>query len=134
MYLAVVNSSPFTVSTGLCPCKDGLKCVWVGEGAGKSFCHWIHIFVLTVIMDKLEDDCQISEEVILPGGGLAAISIPFKQFWGFFTIKKKIWCGPFLKSLLTVLQYCCCVMFFLFLSFWFFGHKSCRISSPWPET
>ena len=81
-------------------------------------------------MDKLEDDCKISEEVILPGGGLAAISIPFKQCAGFFTIKKKNSSGPFLKSLLTVLQYCCCLMFFLFLSFWFFGHKSCVILSP----
>lgn len=41
-------------------------------------------------MDKLEGDCQISEEVILPGGGLAAISIPFKQLWGFLQFKKKI--------------------------------------------
>ena len=65
-------------------------CVGVGGGVGKSFCHQIHIFVLTVIMDKLEDDCQISEEVILPGGELAAISILFKQLWGFLQFKKKI--------------------------------------------
>lgn len=67
-------------------------CVW---GAGESFCHQIPIFVLTVIMDKLEGDCQISEEVILSGGGLAAISIPFKQLWNFLQLKKKIYVDHF---------------------------------------
>ena len=80
-------------------------------------------------MDKLEDDCQISEEVILPGGGLAAISIPFKQFWGFFTIKKKLMWTIFKVSIeyVTIL-----LLFdgFLFLSFCFFGHNSCGILSP----
>ena len=32
------------------------------------------------------------------------------------------WCGPFLKSLLNLLQYCFCSLF------WFFGHETC--SSP----
>ena len=36
-------------------------------------------------------------------------------------------CGPFLKSLLNLLQY-----FFCFL-FWFFGPEACGILSPWPE-
>ena len=36
------------------------------------------------------------------------------------------WCGPFLKSLLNLLQYCFCFMF------WFFGHKACGILSPPP--
>ena len=36
------------------------------------------------------------------------------------------WCGPFLKSLLNLLQYCFCFMF------WFFGHKACGILIPWP--
>ena len=37
------------------------------------------------------------------------------------------YCGPFLSSLLTLLQYCFCFMF------WFFGHETCGISAPWPE-
>ena len=39
---------------------------------------------------------------------------------------KKILRGPFLKSLLKLLQYCFCFMFS------FFSHKACRILSPWP--
>ena len=35
------------------------------------------------------------------------------------------WCGPFLKSLLNLLQYCFCFMF------WFSGHASCGILPPW---
>ena len=31
------------------------------------------------------------------------------------------WCGPFLKSLLNLLQYCFCLMF------WPFGHEACGI-------
>ena len=34
------------------------------------------------------------------------------------------WCGPFLKSLLNLLQYCFCFMF------WFFGHEACGILAP----
>ena len=33
---------------------------------------------------------------------------------------------PFLKSLLNLLQYCFCFMF------WFFGHNTCGILAPWP--
>ena len=36
------------------------------------------------------------------------------------------WCGPFLKSLLNLLQYCFCSMF------WFFGHEACGILAPQP--
>ena len=32
----------------------------------------------------------------------------------------------FLKSLLNLLQYCFCLMF------WFFGHEACGILAPWP--
>ena len=35
-------------------------------------------------------------------------------------------CGPFLKSLLNLLQYCFCFMF------WFFGQEACGILAPWP--
>ena len=38
------------------------------------------------------------------------------------------YCGPFLSSLLTLLQHCFCFMF------WFFGQEACGISAPWPET
>ena len=34
------------------------------------------------------------------------------------------WCGPFLKSLLNLLQYCFCFMF------WFFGREGCGILAP----
>ena len=34
------------------------------------------------------------------------------------------WCGPNLKSLLNLLQYCFCFIF------WFFGHKACGILAP----
>ena len=102
----------------------------VEGGVGKSFCHQIHIFVFTVIMDKLEDDCQISEEVILPGGGLAAISIPFKQLWGFLQLKKK----KLMWTIFTVSIECVTILllldgFSIYLLL-FFGHKSCGILSP----
>ena len=35
-------------------------------------------------------------------------------------------CGPFLKSLLNLLQHCFCFMF------WFFGRKACGILALWP--
>ena len=37
-----------------------------------------------------------------------------------------IWCGPFLKSLLDLLQDCFCFMF------WFFGREACGILAPKP--
>ena len=40
---------------------------------------------------------------------------------GFF-----VGCGPFLKSLLNLLQYSFCFML------WFFGHEACEILAPWP--
>ena len=36
------------------------------------------------------------------------------------------WCGQFLKSLLNLLQYCLCFIF------WFFGLKVCGNLVPWP--
>ena len=42
------------------------------------------------------------------------------------------WRGPFLKSSLTLLQYCFCFMFYSF--FFFFGHEAYRILAPWPGT
>ena len=35
-------------------------------------------------------------------------------------------CGPFLKSLFNLLQYCFCFMF------WVFGFEACGILVPWP--
>ena len=43
----------------------------------------------------------------------------FKDFFFF-------WCGPSLKSLLNLLQYCLCFMF------WCFGREACGILVPWP--
>ena len=42
-------------------------------------------------------------------------------------IFKVFWCGPFLKSLLNLLQYCFCFMC------WFFGPEACGILAPWPR-
>ena len=44
----------------------------------------------------------------------------------FIFLKIFFWCGPFLKSLLNVLQYCFCFMF------WFFGCEVCGILVAWP--
>ena len=38
------------------------------------------------------------------------------------------WCGPFLKSLLNLLQYCLCFMF------WLSGQEACGILVPWSGT
>ena len=43
-----------------------------------------------------------------------------------FFFLRFFWCGPFLKSLLNLLQYCFCFML------WFFGHKACGILAPRP--
>ena len=43
-----------------------------------------------------------------------------------FIFKIFFLCGPFLKSLLNLLQYCFCFMF------WFFGHEACGILAPRP--
>ena len=45
----------------------------------------------------------------------------FLRFFFFF-----YWWGLFLKSLLNLLQYCFCIMF------WFFGQEACGILSSWP--
>ena len=42
----------------------------------------------------------------------------------FFFLKR----GPFLKSMLNLLQHCFCFML------WFFGQEACGISAPWPGT
>ena len=44
----------------------------------------------------------------------------------FFKIFFFFGCGPFLKSLLNLLQYCFCFMF------WFSGHEACGILAPQP--
>ena len=46
-------------------------------------------------------------------------------FWFFFFFF--FWCGPFLKFLLNVLQYCICFVLF------FFGHKACGILVAQPR-
>ena len=51
------------------------------------------------------------------------------SYWGYFLFlffKRFFWCGPFLKSLLNLLQCCFCFMF------WFFGHEACGILVPRP--
>ena len=43
-----------------------------------------------------------------------------------FFVKISFWYGPFWKSLLNLLQYCFCFMF------WFFGPEACGILAPQP--
>ena len=50
--------------------------------------------------------------------------ICFWFMWFFF--KDFFWCWLFLKSLLNLLQYCFCFLF------WFFGRKACGILAPRP--
>ena len=53
----------------------------------------------------------------------------FAQFFSFFFFLKIFfffWCGPFSKSLLNLLQYCFCFLF------WIFGPEACGIFAPWP--
>ena len=45
------------------------------------------------------------------------------------------YCGPSLRSLLNLLQYCFCFGFFFgFFFFGFFGHEACGILAPQPGT
>ena len=57
------------------------------------------------------------------------IQLMSSQLWLLMFKLKKIffWCGPFLKSLLNLLQYCFCFMFFVF-----FGREACGILAPQP--
>ena len=47
-------------------------------------------------------------------------------FYFYYLKKNFFWCGPFLKSLLNLLQYCFCFMF------WIFGCEACGILAPRP--
>ena len=53
-----------------------------------------------------------------------------KSMWSVHIISflKICVCGPILKSLFTLLQYCSCFMF------WSPGAEACGILDPWPET
>ena len=44
----------------------------------------------------------------------------------FFFLRFFFWYGPVLESLLNLLQYCFCFMF------WFFGREACGLLAPWP--
>ena len=55
---------------------------------------------------------------------LTNIEALFFLFWSLFCCFF-FWCGPFLKSLLNLLQYCFCLMF------WVFGSEACWILAPW---
>ena len=44
----------------------------------------------------------------------------------FFFFLRLFWCGPFLKSLLNLLQHCFCFMFGVF------GQEACGNLAPWP--
>ena len=48
------------------------------------------------------------------------------SFYDSYCFQIFFWCGPFLKSLLNLLQYCFCFMF------WFFGHKAQGTLPPQP--
>ena len=51
-------------------------------------------------------------------------SLTCSVFFCFFFLI--FWRGPFLKSLLSLLQYYICV------TLWTFGHTACGILAPWP--
>ena len=55
--------------------------------------------------------------------------------WYIGKLLKDFWCGPFLKPLLNLLQYCFCFMFslslLLSLFFFFLVCKACGILAPW---
>ena len=55
-----------------------------------------------------------------PPNSLPASSLSFFFFQDFSS------CGPFLNSLLNLLQYCFC------FTFWFFGHQACGILASQP--
>ena len=57
---------------------------------------------------------------------------PWKKFWNFNILKNIFLYGPFLKSLLNLLQYCSCFFFFFPLMFWPTGCKAYGIFAPWP--
>ena len=71
----------------------------------------------------LHEHCGISWSIV-------AIQSQSITVWGASRIKHLkvffFWCGPFLKSLLSLLQHCFCLMF------WLFGHKAYGILAPWP--
>ena len=56
----------------------------------------------------------------LMGGG-----VHVKFFFSFLTIFCCCCCGPFKKSFLNLLQYCCLFML------WFFGQEACEVLAPW---
>ena len=76
------------------------------------------------------DKCSTSSRIFSVGNpstfkcGVTFFCFPFVCFWGFFRLF--VWCGPFLKSLLNLLQYCFCFMFR------FFGREERGILAPWP--
>ena len=56
------------------------------------------------------------------------VLLTLQHFAIFFFFLKIFWCGPFLKSLLNLLQYCFCFML------WVFGCQACGILAPLRRT
>ena len=55
------------------------------------------------------------------------LSLSPSWFWTWAGNKENLfWCGPFLKSLLNLLQYCFCFIF------WHFDQEAYVILAPWP--
>ena len=77
----------------------------------------------TVTFEKVKKAMDLLPRKILPPRVLYIISGASEIFIFIYLF---IWCGLFfLKSLLNLLQYCFCFMF------WFFGHEACGILAPW---
>ena len=57
----------------------------------------------------------------LPGLGIELVSPTLADGFLSTVPLEKFWCGPLLKSLLNLLQYCFCSML------WFFGYEACGI-------
>ena len=74
-------------------------------------------------------DTDVWKSLYIWGGTLNSLYFSECSFNDYCFLKKYFlffWCGPFLKSLLDLLQYCFCFMFC------FFGLEACGILVPWP--
>ena len=69
----------------------------------------------SILQPRMEIDVTVGVEVHL-------LELSPCSFFFFFL--RFFWCGPFLKSLLNLLQYGFCFMF------WFFGHEACGVLVP----
>ena len=84
---------------------------------------YIQFLLVNYISIKLEN---VIYNIIEQSWGKKEFYFFFMPFISWIFFKRFFWCGPFFfKSLLNLLQYYFCFMF------WFFGHEACGILAPW---